>query len=500
MPLNKINKTSVVFTALLIIVLNLGAWSVSDYYLGNLTPSFSARNLGMGNTGVYDTFSPMSIYLNPANLTIMEGRVGLTADGLFTRNEDNRSFPLYNSFDTFIDDATYSSNITMYDDYGLGGYYKHNLGKGFLTGLGITYLPAVNFKGTYDEEVRNNRNSDNDGYPEIIAINKIKNTGKLNALGVTTGGGYVFDNGMQFHLGATLNSMGGSSEYKKSIKWTEWSMLQSIASAYTRRNVLPDSIYTSKSDYSGMQVRIGTDIKLDKRWGLGISYSLKSELDRDTHNKSFYGPDTTLAIPTTSTNLLPQITETDVKDKYIMPARMRVGLNYQPRNIMQTYFNAEIEYVSWSQVGKGFRDSWDLHMGVEHSVTNRIPLRLGFQSATEWAATPDYENLDEDGKPAIYATKVFTPSITAGSSVQIRKNLVLDIGLSFSWREYQALDMFRDGYYNDKLYNRQTNGLPATYYLLWPNSYIMPTDRGWENADKVRESFTNLSAGLTWTW
>lgn len=494
MPLNKSYKSLLAILMLMLISVSLCGWSVADYYLGNHVSNYGARNLAMGNTGVFDTVSPMSISLNPANLTMLNGRVGLSATGLFSRNEDNRSIPMYNSFDAFIDDATINSNIKLYDDYGFAGYGKYNLNK-IKLGLGIHYLPVVNFKGTFDEEVRNNRNSDNDGYPEIIAFNEIDNAGKLNALGFTLGGGYDIDNDTSAQVGITINSLNGESKIQKSIKWTEFAMLQSINHPSLRRNVLPDSLYTSKADLSGTQIKIGTALKVSSRLGIGLAYSLKSKFDRDNKINVVYGPDTTLTVPATSQNIHPTLIDTTYTDKYVLPARLRIGFNYQPRNIMKTYFNTEIEYVKWTDISDKFDNSWNIHVGVEHEVINRIPLRLGFQAITEWQAIPHYEHeLAAEGLPYLETTKIITPSITAGSSFSVMKNIVMDIGLSFSWREYQALDLFRDGYYDDKKYSGLTS------YLVWPNSYIYPTDRGWENPDKVRETFTQMSAGLTWTW
>lgn len=493
MLLNKSVKLLVMVTLLALISVNMLAWSVSDYYLGNHIAGIGARNIAMGHTGVYDIYSPLSINTNPANVVMLQHMYGLAVGGLFTRNEDNRSFPLYNSFDAFIDEATYSSNVNLFDNYGFAGFGKYS-NKYYTAGIGIHYLPVMNFEGKYIEEVRNNRNSDNDGYPEIIAMNEINNKGLINAVGFTLGGGYEIDVNKNVYFGVTVNSLNGESDMNKSIKWSNWAMQQSINNANLRRNVLPDSIYSNKSDISGIQLKLGTAFRLNSRWGIGLAYTPKTEFDRDSKIHILYGPDTTLVIPSTSVNIQPTIIDSVITDKYIMPSRLRVGFNYQPRNVMRTSFNAEIEYTAWQNVSKFFRDSWDIAIGVEHAVLYRLPLRLGFNSVTEWQAYPNYKLLDDNGKPTLETTKVITPSITAGSSVSIRDNLVLDIGLSFSWREYEALDMFRDRYYNDKQYSGLTS------YLVWPNSYITPTDRGWDNPDKVRESFTKLSTSLTYTW
>ena len=47
-------------------------------------------------------------------------------------------------------------------------------------GIGAYYQPLLSFDGDYKEEIRNNRNTDNDNYPEKIAVNTIENAGVLN--------------------------------------------------------------------------------------------------------------------------------------------------------------------------------------------------------------------------------------------------------------------------------------------------------------------------------
>jgi len=495
MPLIKLNKYIIITLILLATILSLGAWSITDYYVGSNIPVVGARNTGMGFTGVYDNFSPMSISLNPANLLLMNEYYGITIGGMFTRNEDNRSIPLYNSFDAYIDDATINSNINIFDNYGFSQYGRLN-SDNIKAGIGLHYLPVVSFKGKYYEEVRNNRGSDNDLYPEIIAFNQIDNKGALNALGVTLGGGYKIKDDSSIQIGLTINNINGTSESNKSIKWSGKAMELLISSpSYSslNRNVFPDSVFIHKSEMSGIQLKLGSAFQVNNRLGIGLAYSMKSKFDRDTDIKSIYGPDT-LAIATSVANLPTVVTYNSIDDTYVLPSRMRIGFNYQPRNIMRTYFNAEIENTAWKDVNKLFENSWDIYVGVEHSVTNRIPLRLGFQSATEWQVNPDYINLTSDGLPMLEVTKIITPSITAGSSVNLRKNVTLDIGLSFSWRDYQALDMFRDGYYNDKTYTGLVD------YVLWPRPYIYPKDRGWENPDKIRETFTRITTSLTWIW
>jgi hypothetical protein len=485
MQINKLYKPVLLALSLVLIAMNLFSWSISDAYLGNNVPAFGTRNFSMGNTGVFDMNSPLSMVLNPANISLLESRTGFEGMYLMTRNEDNRSFPLYNSFDAYLDDATYSSNINLFHNIGFGVSDNWRFGN-FVTGMGVSYTPVQSFDAYYQEQVRNNRNSDNDTYPEIIANNRIEGDGSLNALGISWAGGIILPLDLQAHIGVSYNIINGKSDFEKSIRWTDWSIEQSVNHPSLNANVLPDSVFSTTSEMQGNQIKIGGNIQVNNRLGIGMSYSTKSEFDRDTDASLWYAPygDTTAAWVLGS-----------VKDTYILPSRIRFGFNYQPRNIMRTHFNAEVEYVSWTDVNEQFENSWDLHVGVEHSVTNRIPLRVGFQSTTEWISLPNYSVLVND-LPALSSSKVITPAVTAGSSVQLAKNVVLDFGLSFSWREYQALDMFGDKYYDDTIYTH----LGSTNYILWPNYHIALVNRGWENPDKVRESFMQLGTGLTWTW
>ena len=494
MPTDKYQKL-IALGGFLLLTINLGAWSIADSYSGNLIHSFNARNQAMGNSGVYDNYGAASILTNPANLSMLPGTAGLQVNAIFTSNDETRSFPLYNSFDTFIDDATYSSNLNLYDDYGFAGYGKYQVE--FLTaGLGLHYLPLYDFCANYDEEIRNINNSDNDGYPEMIALNRISNKGRLNSLGGTLSCGMDLPEGMEAHVGCTFSMLKGTVDRKTSIRWTEWAINQSIEATATGStagtNVLPDSSFTYNTDLSGTQIKIGTDLKVNSRLGLGIAYTPKTKVDLDATYHVLYKPfgndGYASAVDVTHS----------YKDTYTLPSRLRFGFNYQPRNIMRTSFNAELEYVSWKECSEMYEDAWDMHVGVEHKIENRVPLRLGFQSVTDWLTTPDFRQVNADFSPSFNTIKVITPSITAGSSVAILKNLSLDLGLSFGWREYETLDLFRDSYYYNS--NIPTPVLNAVWDITTSVSHFAPTDRDWTNPDKVRESFVNIASSLTWNW
>jgi hypothetical protein len=74
---------------------------------------------------------------------------------------------------------------------------------------------------------------------------------------------------------------------------------------------------------------------------------------------------------------------------------------------------------------------------------------------------------------------------------------VLDLGFGYTWREYDAVDMFGDAYYNDKQYTGASNNSAN----IWTNpQYVNLITRGWDNPDKVRENNISLNAGISFTW
>ncbi|MDI9571699.1 MAG: hypothetical protein QM209_00790, partial [Candidatus Cloacimonadota bacterium] len=184
-----------------------------------------------------------------------------------------------------------------------------------------------------------------------------------------------------------------------------------------------------------------------------------------------------------------------IKEDYKLPTQIRFGFVYTPRNVVRTEFNMDIEYVAYSEINKRYDDVMNFYVGVEHQVVNFLPLRLGFQAVNNWYFTTE-EGTDENNNPITlyHTTKILTPMITGGSSIKLMDNLKIDLGFGYTWREYEAVDMFGDAYYNDKQYTGSSS------YVLWPNSHITLKNRGWENPDKIRENNISLNAGLNFTW
>ncbi|MDP2172690.1 MAG: hypothetical protein Q8M98_05580 [Candidatus Cloacimonadaceae bacterium] len=471
MLLIKSSKTLVLLSLLISLSAALSAWSITDTYFGNKITNLDARSYAMGGAGVFNDQRPFGISVNPANLTLMKKQIGIQGAAFVIRNEDNRSLPLYNSFDNYIDDAVYASNINSYDDYASAGFSALSFGD-LRIGLGAYFKPLLSFDGNYVEEIRNNRNTDNDVYPEKIAQNMIENSGVLNQSAGVLSFGFGLGEIADINLGVDYAKLNGSSTMLKTIRWSQW------AANVTGPNILPAYTQTVETDLNGSQLKVGTGIRVNNRFGFAVTQTFMATLDRTGFNRiQREAYRNTLAIDTTVV----------IGEDYILPSEIRVGFLYQPRNIMRTWFNFDVEFVKWSDISSHYDDVVNFYAGVEHHVENRLPLRLGFQAQHNY-----FYNEEADG--SIIVKKVLSPMITAGSSFPLTKSLTIDLGFGYSWREYEALDMFKDTYYNDKLYTGNST------YVLWPNQYIVLRDRGWENPDKVKENNVSFNSSITFTW
>lgn len=451
----------------IIIIAGLSAWSITDDYFGNRYGMLDARSYAMGSTGIFNELRPSAITLNPANLTLMNRPAGLEGSFFLDRNEDNRAVPLYNSFDNYIDDSVYASNLNFYDDYATAGFVSFKPWK-LRIGIGAYYQPLLSFDGDYKEEIRNNRNTDNDNYPEKIAVNTIENAGVLNQASGVLSLGFALGENSELNLGFDFGKLWGNTKYQKDIFWTQWA-IDTVG-----EGVLPDSIYKENVDWDGYRCKTGVSARINKRLGIGATYTFKTTLDRTIDWAKTYG-----GVEVSSA--------TNAKEDYILPSEFRLGINYQPRNIMRTWFNLEGEYVRFSEIGDQYDDVINFYAGVEHNIKYSLPFRFGFQATNSYLRTVEADN-------SIIVKRIITPMITGGSSIPLTDKLHLDLGFGYSWREYEALDLFHDSYYDDRQYTGENS------YQLWPNQHIALTDRGWENPDKVRESNISLSTSLSYTW
>ncbi len=414
--------------------------------IGNTVGVADARASAMGGACASGGMRFLDSMINPANLAFLDTRYGAQLNYGILRNNDRRSIPIYNFFDSYIDEGTYANNSNWYDEAALGGFYNLQLGRaGFA--LGVSYTPEINFDAKYSEDVRNDEGSDNNNYPTIIARNDIESEGAIRSTNMTLAGN--FDNLgpiERLGVGVEIAMYEGEHYHTKKITWSY------EARQLVQTFELPDYYERMEREFSGTGYKIGANATFAQYYGFGFVYTPKTELDVDYKLNDV---------------------EMDV-DEYVMPSKIRFGLSYKPQNVMKTYVNIDMEIINWSEIEDYYEDAYNFYLGVEHRVFRTMPVRLGFR----------YETSPIDA--------IAMPTFTCGTGFNVYGNLYFDCSMEYSRRKYQGRDLFPESYYDDTQYSES----PTYESELW--NYVTPTDR--EESDKIEETFLKFQGTLTLTF
>jgi len=414
---------------------NLFSYTLLDKDTGSMVDTPDARTQAMGGAAVAGSTTLMGSLQNPANLSLLEDGMGVQFTLGVMKNDDDRKLAMYDFFDGYVDDATYASNTNFYDEYSFAGFYTYKMNNLNISAA-LSYMPYLDFEANYEEEVRNDGNSDGNGYPQILAYNLIEREGSVNALGYTMSAAY----NNRYSLGFQFAVLDGDNSYTKEIHWTDYAHLQNAG--------LEDFNSSKKTDIEGYMFKLGANALINERFSLGLAFQPEIELD------------TTTKIDTVTAD-----------DTMKLPSELRAGIVYQPRNIARTYFNMDMEMVGWESLNDAFDNVINYYIGVEHKFQYGVPLRFGFRYVTEYRA-----------QAGDYSEKITSPTFTAGSGFNLMKNLKLDLSFEFTNREYEDMDLFMDSFYNET--------------GLWSN--ISPQDR--TDPDTVSENLMKVQTSLTYKW
>ncbi len=438
----------------------LFSYSIMNRFEGNFVENLDARSIAMGSATICGETNLFQSLINPANLVNVKSKFGFQTSGNFLVNTDNRALPMYNSFDGFSGEATYVSNVNLYDGYAFGAYYREK----FISAA-IVYHPFVSFESNYFEQVRNNANSNNNNYPPILAKNYLNGTGGIDALSFIVAGKMSIAT-----LGCKLSKLSGNSHLERKIIWDDW--------AINEISDLQNDINYSDRNFEAFSTQFGANFQISERMMFGLSFTPKIEFDVSGFVMDTLGVDSMVFVYTKYDSLA-NPTDSLTFGDYTIPQKFRFGLNYQPRNIMRTNFNLDVEFVKWSDVCSLYEDATNFYLGVEHKLTNSIPFRFGFNYRT------DYILSNHDG--FTFADKVTLPTFSVGTGFEILDKFTFDFGLELTNRQYETLDLFMDSHYD--------------YEELWANpQYLNFADRDWSNPDLVKETFLNLQTSISYKW
>jgi len=444
---------------LMIVVLvcsNIFGYSVFDLYYGTAIPHHDARVAALGGTGVAGGFTLLDSNINPGNLFYLDGSGGIQLTHSSIRNSESRALPLWNFFDSYVGSSTYARNENYYLEFGLGLFYSLPIKESTLS-MGFSVRPIINFGARYREEVRNDDSSDiGEGvfglnYPPILAKNFIDSDGVLESYSFLLNWGMPVNDIVSFSLGTELSLFRGQHKNSVRIHWTE------IAHNQMGQGVLPDSMYHSNNTIDGIGFRLGLTSQVTQRLRLGLVYTPKATLNSDFSLR--YNDEAV-----------------DDHGDFVMPSKIRLGFLYKPRNPFRTNFHVDFEIVNYSEIDRFFDDGYAFYVGMEHYVGRAIPFRLGFS----------HQTAKQDRAIAL-------PSVSIGTGFNITDHFHLNIAATYGRREYIALDLFRDGYYDDRVYTGSNNS------NLWSRNFV-PADRGWDNPDNVTESFLKMFTSVSFRW
>ncbi|MBL7149750.1 MAG: hypothetical protein ISS80_06715 [Candidatus Cloacimonetes bacterium] len=468
-----------IFTMLIMVTLtgSLLAYSLLERETGSYIGSLDPRSIAMGYASVAGGNRLLDTIINPGNLPLMPDKLGAQFHGGLITNFDDRSLPMYNSFDAYCGDATYVSNVHPFEQLAGGVYYKHKLSN-FDVAASFIFHPYIDFTSDYLEEVRNNANSDLNSYPPIIAKNYIEGEGSIDAFSVVTAVKYkeIATFGIRF------SKLMGDANLKRRIIWSDYSFEK-------LDTLLTNTTNTLERDFEAFQVQIGTVINIDPRLSLGFSITPKVDFDV-IGNKDGVDVEDVVYTYFTALDSLQNVIIMDslTYAEYSAPLLLRAGLNYKPRNIMRTNFNLDVEFVQWSEINKLYDDAYNFYIGVEHCLKNKIPIRIGFNYQTSYCLN-DHSGL-------VFADKVTMPAFTTGTGFSFLENFIFDIAVEYANRQYETLDLFMDSYYW---------GDDGAYKTLWENYYYIELnggiqDRSWENPDTVKETFFKIQTSISYKW
>lgn len=321
------------------------AFSYLESVYGTQELGLSARSKAMGGTGAAVGQGVYSLVDNPAAMLLARGsRVqGL---GVLARASENRFVPIFDTFDSFVDEAATAVND---DGYGAlqGGVVLDRWGeKGVMVSAGIfnRYDPRYDFFN----EIRTSQNTD-----EIIANQFIEVSGVIRS--ATVGAAWAPD--ANFGVGAAVNYYYGTVD------------------TYNATIGRPDSnvdTETSRSErkMDGVSVTLGGTARVDDRLQVGLSIETAPNL---TDDRTVYanGDPVDLA----------DLENGDVE----LPFRAQGGIAYRPRNTLKTTFAADVVYTAWEDVTDyanpdlALNDTWGVRFGIEHVFYNELGGRLGFR-------------------------------------------------------------------------------------------------------------------------
>jgi len=336
-----------------------------DSFYGSPVDGGNTRALAMGAVGVALPNGSASLLHNPALLTAPEGGWYLDLQvGIRQVNED-RLVPLFDSFDSIINQTAFAVNRNLYG-FGEGGLVLRLPGeRGIVVGTGI--YERYDAEYDYFEEVRD-PDPDSLVRDTILQFNELRSDGQLRSW--STGLGTELIEGVD--VGVTVHRYFGEFDRVARVAPTD------AAASYAR----------FVRELSGWGWTVGASVDATSRITLGASYEAPVRVE-GSHRTTTGTTGAGMADPDAPA-------AGDYAIEY--PAVINLGFTYRPQNELATTLSVQATHRMWEDLEDTYQDevvrlaeeaggsavferhdTWDLRMGVEHVFYNGTPLRFGFR-------------------------------------------------------------------------------------------------------------------------
>jgi hypothetical protein len=335
--------------ALLLAVRTAHGASFLDRPWGTPEAGLSARSRAMGGTGVALANGSYSLVDNPATLILATGSRAQVASGL-TRASENRFVPLFDTFDSFVDEGAIAINDHSYASLSGGVTWDPRRWRGVVLAAGI--LDRLDPRYDYYDERRTTATTD-----VIVSERFIRTRGVLRSASV----------------GAALPLKAGAGVGLALHRW--FGTVEDRDALVPRAPGVSGKVTALSRRITGHSFSLGAAWRANERLDVGLSYETAPRLHDDFIR---WQDDSIVSAP-----------QSNVEAR--LPSRLAFGAAYRPRNAFRTTFALDAVYTSWSKLrdpllpGAVFLDTWDVHFGLEHVYYNALPGRIGFRYARSYA-------------------------------------------------------------------------------------------------------------------
>jgi len=381
-----------------------GFSSLLNLQTGFGTPisAYSARSMGLGNTGIASITTPDALVVNPALMVWGEGQAEVLISGRIHRQQESRSYPVYDSFDAILVYNEYVMNDHLFShaDGGVRFTIPQKFIPAFSVGVGTYTLYSHNYR--YKEEVRD-RYSSGGIVDRVLGWNTMEITGEVRTLALGLAAEPMPNLAVGMNAGLVLDNLG-----------TTWKV--DYVSPDSADNYVRDDVETDGLEW---MVTLGGAYKVSPRVTVGIRALMPVDEWDMTLSREVAGLGTTNADSTAT---------------YKYPISLGWGVQYRPMNIHRPSLMLDMNWIKWSSAeingqDAKYDDVLEIRAGVENRVFEHIPVHLGC------AFMPSY--LDRELTMTL---------ISLGTGFQAG-HFQLDLATDFGRREYRLNDAFPDHYY-----------------------------------------------------